>query len=414
MNVNLKVSFYLKRERKTEKTIVDDNSVYPIVGKIIIGRSIAQFSTKLKVSENLWHVKSGRAIGKSKAATELNREINKANLLIHSRYAEILKRNGSATATEVKNAFQGVASSQKTLLAFFEEVIQDFYLRVGIDRAKASYFGYVNTHKHLQRFIKAKYNVRDIPLTQLDLSFIENFDFYLRIERRLMPKSVNGRIINLLTVTRVALYCNLISNPPFFGYKLERPAFQIRSLSKEEFERIISTEIQAPNLCFVRDMFLFASFTGISYIDLKNLTQKEIITEEDGSLWISKSRQKTGIPFNVKLLDIPAQIIEKYKEFSKNNLVFDIPYLQKVNTLLKEVAKLCGIKRTLTFHISRHTFATQVCLSQGVPIESVSRMLGHTDIATTQRYAHVNREKIGNDMKLLAARLESKFDYSTC
>ena len=148
MSTNLKVSFYLKRERKAEKTIADNNSIYPIVGKIIIGRSIAQFSTKLKVSEKLWHIKSGRAIGKSKVATELNREINKINLLIHTRYAEILIRNGKVSASEVKNAFQGIASSQKTLLAFFEEIMQEFYLRVGIDRAMASYEQYVNTHKH--------------------------------------------------------------------------------------------------------------------------------------------------------------------------------------------------------------------------------------------------------------------------
>ena len=138
MSTNLKVSFYLKRTKKTANTIVDENFVYPIVGKIIIERSIAQFSTKLKVSETLWHVKSGRAIGKSKVATELNREINKVNLLIHTRYAELLKRSDKVSATEVKNAFQGVASSQKTLLAFFEEVMQEFYFRVGIDRAKSS------------------------------------------------------------------------------------------------------------------------------------------------------------------------------------------------------------------------------------------------------------------------------------
>ena len=350
----------------------------------------------------------------SKIATELNKEINKVNLLIHTRYAELLKRSDKVLATEVKNAFQGVASSQKTLLVFFEEVMQEFYLRVGIDRTKGSYLQYVSAYKHLQCFIKSKYNVRDIPLTQLDLSFIENFDFHLRVERRLMPKSVNGRIIILLSVARTALYRNLVSNPPFFGYKLERPKFQIRSLSKEEFERLISTEIKSPTLCFVRDMFLFACFTGISHIDLRNLTQKDIITEDDGSLWISKSRQKTGTPFNVKLLNVAVQIIEKYKGLAPESCVFDVPCLRKMNPALKEVAEICKIDRMLTFHISRHIFATQVCLSQGVPIESVSRMLGHTDIATTQHYAHVNREKIGNDMKLLAARLESKFDFSTC
>jgi len=162
-------------------------------------------------------------------------------------------------------------------------------------------------------------------------------------------------------------------------------------------------------LNFVCDMFVFASFTGISYIDLKKLTWKEIITEEDNSLWISKSRQKTGIPFNVKLLDIPVRIIEKYKEFSKNDLVFSVFCQVTTNKLLKEIAKLCGINKALSFHISRHTFASQVCLSQGVPIESVSRMLGHADIATTQRYAHVNTEKIGNDMKELSVRISGKY-----
>jgi len=411
MNTDLKVSFYLKREKKEEKRVAGDNPVFPVVGKIIIGKSIAQFSSKLKVDERLWNVKSGRATGKSHAVAELNREINKINLLIHSHYSEILKRTGKVTALEVKNAFQGIASTQKTLLVLFEEIMQEFYSRVGIDRARSSYLQYVGAYKHLQRFIKGKYNVRDIPLSQLDLSFIESFDFYLRVERRLKPASVNGIIIKLLSVVRIALHRNLINHPPFFGYKLERPEFQIRSLSKEEFERLVSTMIQSPDLCLVRDMFLFASFTGISYIDLKNLTWKEIITEEDGSRWISKSRQKTGIPFNVKLLDIPILIIEKYKGYSNNFLVFNVYCQAKINKLLKDVAKLCGINKALSFHQSRHTFASQVCLSQGVPIESVSRMLGHTDIATTQRYAHVNMEKIGSDMKQLSTRISGKYIF---
>jgi len=176
----------------------------------------------------------------------------------------------------------------------------------------------------------------------------------LRVERKLKPASVNSAIIQLLSIARIALHRNLISHPPFFGYKLKRPEFQIRSLSKEEFERLVSTVISSPDLCFVRDMFLFACFTGISYIDLKNLIWKEIITEEDGSLWISKSRQKTGVPFNVKLLDIPIQIIEKYKEFSKDGLVFGVYCQAKTNKLLKEVAKFCGINRALVFHVGRH------------------------------------------------------------
>jgi integrase len=226
------------------------------------------------------------------------------------------------------------------------------------------------------------------------------------------PASVNGVIIQLLSAARVALHRNYISRPPFFGYKLERPDFQIRSLAADELDKLISTRIESPDLCFVRDMFVFACFTGISYIDLKNLTWKEIITERDGSRWISKSRQKTNVPFHVKLLDIPVQIIGKYRAFSKDNLVFNLFCQAKTNKLLKEIAGLCGINKVLTFHMSRHTFATEVCLSQGVSIESVSRMLGHTDIATTQRYAHVNRDKIGNDMKLLSSRIAGKYIFT--
>jgi integrase len=408
MDTNLKVSFYLKREKKNEKS---DSSGYPIVGKIIIGKSIAQFSSKLKIEDRLWNVKSGRATGKSKVATELNREINKINLSIHSHYSEILKRTGKISALEVKNAFQGIASTQKTLLVLFDEIMQEFRLRIGIDRKQSSYLQYVNTQKHLKHFLKEKYNVKDIPLSQLNLPFIEDFDFYLRVERKLKPASVNGVIVQLLSAVRKALHRNLISHPPFFGYKLTRPEFCIRSLGSDEFERLVSTPIQSTELCFVRDMFVFASFTGISYIDLKKLTWKEIIAEEDGSLWISKSRQKTGIPFNVKLLNIPVQIIDRYKDFSKDGLVFNVYCQMKINKLLKEIAKLCRIDKALSFHQSRHTFASQICLSQGVPIESVSKMLGHTDIATTQRYAHVNREKIDNDMKLLSARISDKYVF---
>ncbi|GAB6010382.1 site-specific integrase [Dysgonomonas reticulitermitis] len=355
MDENLKVSFYLKRERKSEKS---DISIYPIVGKIIIGKSIAQFSSKLKADERLWNVKSGRAIGKSHSATMLNREINKINLNIHRHYSEILKRTGKVTAQEVKNAFQGIASTQKTLLVLFDEIMQEFQLRIGIDRKQSSYLQYVNTRKHLKRFLVEKYNVKDIPLSQLNLPFIEDFDFHLRVERKLKPASVNSVIVQLLSAARKALHKNLISHPPFFGYKLTRPEFSIRSLGSGEFERLVSTPVESPSLNFVRDMFVFASFTGISYIDLKNLTWKEIITEEDGNLWISKSRQKTGIPFNVKLLNIPLHIIDRYRDFSKDGFVFNIYCQVKINKLLKEIAKLCRIDKALSFHQRRHTHSS--------------------------------------------------------
>ncbi|GHV48559.1 tyrosine recombinase [Bacteroidia bacterium] len=351
MNVDLKVSFYLKRERKSEKP---DSSIYPVVGKIITGKSIAQFSSKLKVDERLWNVKSGRAIGKSHAATELNREINKINLSIHSHCKEILTRTGKVTALEVKNAFQGIASTQKTLLVLFKEMMREFHSRVGIDRSQSTYREYEKAFKHLQRFIREKYKVQDIPLNQLNLPFIESFGFHLRIERGMKAGSANISIILLQKAVRIALHRNLVACPPFYGYKPEKPEIQVRSLSKDELERLLSTPIQSPCLCLVRYLFVFASFTGISYIDLKNLTWKEILAGEDGSLWISKTRQKTGVPFLVKLMAIPMQVMEKYRGLAADDFVFRVPEQNGINHALKKVAKKCGIDKTLSFHMSRH------------------------------------------------------------
>lgn len=415
MSNELKVSFYLKRESRLEKANVGENVTYPIIGKIIIGNSIAQFGSKLSVPENLWNVKSGRAIGKSRIAIELNREINKINLLIHSHYKEILHRTGKVSATEVKNAFQGIVTAQKTLLVHFKDMAEEFRQRIGIDRSVNTYPKYNVAYKNLKRFLNEKYHIQDIPLNQLDLPFIEAYDFYLRVERKLKEESIVSIVALLLKAVRIALHRNMITYPPFLGYKLGKPEFQQHSLSAEEFERLISTPLKSTSQSFIRDLFVFAAFTGLSFIDLKQLTWKDIVTEEDGSLWISMSRQKTDIPFNVKLLDIPTRIMEKYRGISgtgKDDTVFNVLSHRRISDALKVIAKHCNIITNVSFHVARHCFASQLCLSQGVPIESVSRMMGHRNIQTTQRYARVNNEKIGNDMKQLSQRLAGKFNLA--
>lgn len=200
MNNELKVSFYLKREGNTERTETNPDTVFPIVGKIIIGNTIAQFGSKLKIEERLWSVKSGRAIGKSRVAVELNREINKINLSIHVHYRDILDRTGTVIAQDVKNAFQGIATAQKTLLVLFGEMMQNFQTRIGIDRAESTYRKYITIRKQVKRFLKVKYKVQDIPLNQLDLTFIEAFDFHLRVERKMTDESVSSTMLVLFKV----------------------------------------------------------------------------------------------------------------------------------------------------------------------------------------------------------------------
>lgn len=412
MNKELKVSFYLKRESRLEKNAVGENVIFPIIGKIIIGNSIAQFSTKLKIEERLWHVKSGRATGKSHTAVKLNREINKINLTIHAHYADILKRTGAVTAIEVKNAFQGIASSQKTLLVLFEEVMTDFRARIGIDRAEGTYEQHEILYRQLKLFLREKYNIEDIPLSGLDMPFIEALDYYFRVKRGMKPRTVKARIVLLNKVVRLALHRNYITCPPFVGFDLGKTELPDKSLTSEELDRLISTPLKSSTQSFIRDMFVFSTFTGLSYVDLQNLSWKDVITEDDGSKWISADRQKTKTEFNVKLLDIPVRIMEYYRGIVPGGKVFPYMNIGQVNVGLKRIARNCGINRILTFHMSRYSFASQICLSGGVPIESVSRMMGHKNIHTTQRYARLNKEKIGNDMKELSLRLAGKFNYT--
>jgi integrase len=264
-------------------------------------------------------------------------------------------------------------------------------------------------YKQLKQFLREKYHVDDIPLSELDLPFIEALNLYFRVNRKMKPSTVKARIVMLNKIVRLALQRNLITHPPFGNFETEKFEVQNKSLTADELDRLISMPLKYPAQSFVRDMFVFSTFTGLAYADLKKLTWRDIVTEEDGSLWISSDRQKTGTAFNVKLLPVPVQIMERYKGLAPDNKVFLTMSLNQVNVGLKKVAKKCGINRALTFHMSRHTFATQICLSQGVPIESVSRMLGHRHIATTQRYARVSSEKIILDMKRLSVNIENIF-----
>ena len=411
MNNELKVSFYLKREGNTERTETNPDAVFPIVGKIIIGNTIAQFGSKLKIEERLWSVKSGRAIGKSHVAVELNREINKINLSIHTHYKDILKQTGKVTAIEVKNAFQGIATAQKTLLVLFGEMMEDFKGRIGIDRAQSTYKQYEVLYKQLKQFLREEYHVEDIPLTELDLPFIEALNFFFRVKRKMKPRTVKARIVLLNKVIHLALHRRIITRPPFDGFELEKTELKNKSLTNDELGLLMKTPLKSGTQRFILDMFLFSTFTGLAYADLHKLSWKDIINEDDGSLWISANRQKSHTEFNVKLLNIPIQIMEYYKGLASDGKVFPHMSLGQVNVGLKRIARNCGINRVLSYHMARYTFASQICLSQGVPIESVSRMLGHKHIQTTQRYARLNNEKIGNDMQQLSARLATKFNF---
>lgn len=403
MKTDLKVHFYL---RKTDEK---KNGECPVIGKITIGKDVVQFSAKLTAKASLWDIVSGRVTGKSKHATEINATLDKINVAINTSYRKLQEIKNTITASEVKNTFQGIASGQETLISYFARHNEDFKKRVGVNRELSTQVQYENSLNHLKRFMSLKCKLSDIPFTQLDFSFIEKYDFYLRVELKLKPNTILGIIRHLRKMIKLATGEGIITCDPFDGYSPERPKAEQKYLTREELNKIMVTPLDHPCRYLTRDMFLFSVFTGLAYRDICNLTAKNIVRASDGVLWIETTRQKTGTPCEIPLMEIPLQILNKYKGLAPDGKLLPMQSCGRLNKNLKVVARLCGLKRKLIFHAGRHTYASEICLSQGVPIETVSRMLGHRDLRSTQIYAKISNNKISEDTDKLEERIKDKF-----
>ncbi|KAA6348334.1 Tyrosine recombinase XerC [termite gut metagenome] len=401
----VKVSFYLKRnEEKADGTV-------PILGRIRIEKSMVQFSAKVYVPVSLWDTTSGRAIGKSKTALSINATLDKTCVAIHSAYRELSLKNNNVSALEVKNAFQGIASEQDTLVKYFEAHNEKFLQNVGVNRAEGTYKRFLTSLSHLKRFMRKKYNISDIPFQALTPSFVTDYDYYLRIELGLACGTIINTIVHLRRIIKIAINNGLVRSDPFIEYKYIVQEPVPKSLTSDELDTLIKAKLSRPNLNFIRDMFLFSSFTGIAFSDMRNLTAKNISRAEDRVWWIHLNRKKTGVPCHIPLLEIPLQLIKKYRGIAKEGKLFPMISCSKTNIYLKRIAKECGINKRVTFHMARHCYASVVTLSQGVPLETVGELLGHTDWRATRIYAQVSNDKIGADMQLLNKRLSGKYDF---
>ena len=396
------VLFYVNRDK------VKQNGLCPVMGRITIDTKVAQFSTKTDIDSTLWDTKTGRAIGKSNQSILVNRAIDRLTKEINKFYTEMVDRQSYVTAELVKNALYGIGRKQEMLLKLFNEHNQEFKLRVGVNRVEDTYSSYLHSYHHLFNFIRQKYGLEDIALDKLNLNFIDAYDFYLRVDRQMTQSTILGHLIILKKMIRRAIHQGILNRDPFVNYIAEQPEKQCRHLKSEEIDKIMQVHIESKKVCHTRDMFVFCCFTGLAYSDVRNLSQENITTQLDGSLWICIKRQKTKSECNIRLLDIPRQIINKYQNERKSDKVFNMISLNCICKNLEKIAVLCGIEH-ITFHMARHNFGTHITLSQGVPIETVSRMMGHRSIATTQIYAKITNKKVNEDMKLLSERITDKY-----
>lgn len=400
MRSTFKVLFYLKRNAPKK------NGLIPVMCRITVNGKISQFSCKLDVEEKLWNVELGKMTGRSLVAQETNRMLDKIRVGINKAYQDICDRDNYVTAEKVRNAFLGMGMNHETLLAVFRQHNEDYAKQVGKIKSLRSYWKYCVVYKHLAEFIKQRYKVSDIALKELTPAFITDFELFLRTEKNHCNNTVWSYMMPFRSIIYMSINNGWLQRDPFYAYSITKEETKRGFLSKEEIKQMIDMTHIKKNYELIRDLFIFCTFTGLTFIDMKNLTKDNLQVSFDDHLWIKTERQKTGVESNIRLLDIPLQIIKKYEGVAEGNLLLPVPCYNNCKYGLKVVAKKCGINKNVTWHMARHTYATTICLSNDVPIETLSKMLGHRSIKTTQIYAKITGEKISRDMELLAQKLE--------
>ena len=398
--------FYLKRQAARK-----DGTV-PVMGRITVDGTQTQFSCKITIDPKVWDTKSGRATGRSAAAIEANRMLDNMRVSINKHYREIMDRDNYVTAEKVKNAFLGLEHRCRTLLQVFKQHNEDYekMYEAGM-KAKATLLKYQCVYRHLEEFIYQRYHIRDIALKELTPAFISDFDIFLRTEKNCCTNTVWLYLCPLRTMVSIAISNEWLSRDPFRDYEVKKEQTTRYFLTKDEIRQLMDGKLKNAKQELYRDLFVFCIFTGLSFSDMRNLSEENIRTYFDEHLWISINRQKTGVQSNIRLLDIPKKILEKYRGLREDGKIFTVPHYMTCLYGIRAVAKRCGITKHLTWHMSRHTMATEICLTNGVPIETVSSILGHKNITTTQIYAKITKEKLNQDMENLSTRLGNIEEY---
>ena len=393
---------------------LEKNGKVPLCARITIDGEKVKFSLKSEVSSAIWDPKSGRGKGQTKEALQLNRYLDsiKGQMIMH--YHSLSEANEVVTASMVRDAFLGTNIKSNTLLAVFEEFNDRQEKLIGIDLAQSTFNKYDLTYRRLKEFLKVKMRKNDILLCQVDRNFVMDFEAYLKIEYSLDINSSEKLMRIFKRITTMCFKNGQMPKDPFCDHKLKKVKKDRGYLTKSELESIIDYKPDNKRLEKVRDIFLFCCFTGYDYSTTAALTDKNIVTDDDGSIWIETHRIKTGTLSKVKLLDIPLSILKKYELKRDGDFLLPVMSNAKYNLYLKEIASICGIEKNVTSHLARHTFATTVTYANGVSIESISKMLGHTKISTTQIYARIVDKTVSNEMDKLAQTLSNtRFSIET-
>ena len=379
-----------------------------ILLRITVNGHRAHISTKRKIEPERWDSKANRVKGTKEDAREINSMLEASIVKLNRFHEKLVDEGDVLTAEKLKELFVGNTVQRKKLIEVFEYHNEMVKSRVGIDFSQSTFTRYTTTLDHVQNFLQATYGKSEISLHQIHYSFITDLEHYLKTTRKCNHNSTLKYIRNFRKIINLAVRNDWMDKDPFKAYRVKLKDTKRVFLTKEELKSLEEKQITILRLEQVRDVFVFCCYTGLSYVDVEKLSPKDIQTGLDGELWIMVDRAKTGNPSNIPILPKAMDLIRKYKDdpaVLNRGKVLPVISNQRINAYLKEVATLSGIEKRLTFHSARHTFATTVTLSNGIPVETVSSMLGHKNFRTTQIYAKVVQEKISRDMKGLRDRL---------
>ncbi len=382
----------------------------PIYASVTVNKQRCHIALKQVIDVKNWDSGKGVAKGNREEVKAVNNYLTQVRTALGNRYQQLQLKGKLLSAEAIKDAFLGTADEVYTLRRLIEYHNESAKAVLKWSTLKHYYV----TQRYLDKFILQKHKSHDLYLHELNYKFINDFETFLRNHKpkdHQKPLNNNGimkHLIRLKKMVHLAVRLEWISKDPFINYQLKILRVTRDHLSPKELATMESKEFTIERIDMVRDLFVFCCYTGLAYVDVIQLTPDNIVEAADGEFWVRTFRQKTETPVNTPLLPKAVEIIKKYKgniRAEASGTLFPVISNQKVNSYLKEIADLCGIKKNITFHLARHTFATTVTLSNGVPIETVSRMLGHTKIATTQIYAKVLEKKISDDMAALKKKL---------
>jgi len=398
MKTKVSILFYAKKAKAAA------NGLVPIYTRITINGKRIELSTNRFVEISKWSTEAGKMKGSSEEARSINNHLDLLKSQIRDFEMELIHKKIAVTSETIKSKLLGVDERARMLVPIFQDHNNKIKELVGKEYAPGTLERYTTSLKHTIEFMQWKYNISDIDITKIDHAFITDYEFWLRSVRNCANNTAVKYLKNFNKIIKLCLANDWLDKNPFANYKSKVKEVERVYLSEEEIQSIIEKDFKTDRLSLVRDIFLFSCFTGLAYIDVKNLTKSHISYGIDGEKWIFTHRQKTESASKIPILPVTQIIIDKYKNHPQcinEDKLLPILSNQKMNAYLKEIAGVCEIEKELTFHIARHTFATTVTLTNGVPIESVSKMLGHKNLRTTQHYAKVLDKKVSEDMQIL-------------